>query len=87
MADIWRAGLPEQARANIAVLPGIWWTSVLAFFCLLPYDPAEPAHLAWYAGMWIYGTGVLAVIMTALLVQKVSSGPVGLKDGDARLVP
>lgn len=79
MADIWRAGLPEQTRTNIAVLPGIWWTSVLSFFCLLPYDPTGPAHLAWYASMWIYGTGVLAAITTALLVQKVSSGPVGLK--------
>ena len=49
--------------------------------------PDGPAHLAWYASMWIYGTGVLAAITTALLVQKVSSGPVGLKDGDARLVP
>jgi hypothetical protein len=37
--------------------------------------------------MPIYSSGVLAVIMTALLVQKVSSGPIGLKDGDARLVP
>ena len=50
-------------------------------------DPTGPAHLAWYASMWIYGTGVLTAITTALLVQKVSSGPVGLRDGNARLVP
>jgi hypothetical protein len=37
--------------------------------------------------MWIYGTGVLAAITTALLVNKVSSSPVGLKDGNARLMP
>jgi Domain of unknown function (DUF4328) len=24
MVDIWRAGLPEQARTKIAILPGIW---------------------------------------------------------------
>lgn len=88
MADIWRAGLPEQARAGIAILPGIWWASLLAFFCLLSsHGPAGPAHLAWYVSLPIHGTGVLAVIMTALLVQKVSSGPIGLKDADARPVP
>jgi len=53
-------------------------------FCLLPHVPAGPASLVWYAGMPIYSTGVLAMIMTALLAQKVSSGPLGLKDGDAR---
>jgi uncharacterized Tic20 family protein len=81
MVDIWRAGLPEQARANRAILPGIWWTSLLAFFCLLSlHVPTGSAHLVWYTGVPVYGTGVLAAIMTALLVQQVSSGPVGLKD-------
>lgn len=61
---------------------------MLAFFCLLSlYVPTGPAHLVWHVSVPIYGIGVLAVIMTALLVQKVSSGPIGLKDGDARLVP
>ena len=87
MADIWRAGLPEQARANRAILPGIWWASLLAFICLLPYAPAGHAKLVWYVSMPFYGIGVLAVIMTVLLVQKVSSGPIGLKDGDAWLMP
>ena len=88
MADIWRAGLPEHARTKIAILPGIWWTSMLAsFFLLLSTGPPGPAHPAWYVRVLIYGTGVSAVIMTALLVQKVSSGPIGLKDGDAQLVP
>lgn len=79
MVDIWRAGLPEQARANLAILPGIWWACLLAFFCLLPYAPAGHANPVWHVGMLFYGTGVLAVIMTALLVQKVSGGPIGLK--------
>jgi hypothetical protein len=87
MVDIWRAGLPEQARRNIAILPGIWWASLLASLCLQPYVPTGHTHLAWYVRMPICGTEALAVIMTALLVQKVSSGPVGLKDGDAGLVP
>ena len=88
MVDIWRAGLPEQARTKIAILPGVWWASVLAFFCLLLSDvPTGPPHPAWHVSMPLYGTWVLAAIMTALLVQKVSSGPVGLKDRDARLVP
>jgi hypothetical protein len=88
MVDIWRAGLPEQPRTKIAILPGMWWASVLAFFYLLLSDvPTGPPHPAWHVSMPLYGTWVLAAIMTALLVQKVSSGPVGLKDGDARLVP
>lgn len=52
--------------------------SLLAFFCVLSwYVPTAPAHLVWYVTMPIYGTGMLAVIMTALLVQKVSNGPIG----------
>lgn len=88
MVDIWRAGLPEQARTKIPILPGMWWASWLAFFYLLVSDvPTAPPHPAWHVSMPLYGTWVLAAIMTALLVHKVSSGPVGLKDGDARLVP
>jgi hypothetical protein len=77
MADIWRAGLPEPARANRAVLPRIWWACLLAFFCLLLFAPAGSAHRVWYAGTPIYGTGALALIMTAVLVRKVSNGPLG----------
>ncbi len=77
MADIWRAGLPAQARASRAILPGIWWASLLAFFCLLSSYPTGPANPVWYVSIPIYGTGVLAVIMTALLIQKVSNGPLG----------
>jgi hypothetical protein len=81
MVDIWRAGLPEQARTDIAILPGIWWASLLAVFCLLSaHVPTGPAHLVWYVSVLIHGIGVLAAIMTALLVRKVSSGPIGLKD-------
>jgi len=88
MVDIWRAGLPEQARTKIAILPVIWWASVLAFLYLLVSDvPTGPPHPAWHVSMPLYGTWVLAAITTALLVQKVSRGPVGLKDGDRRLVP
>jgi hypothetical protein len=76
MADIWRAGLPEPERANRAVLPGIWWACLLSFFCLSSV-PTGSAHRVWYVDMAIYCTGVLAAIMTALLVQKVSSSPLG----------
>jgi hypothetical protein len=84
MADIWRAGLPAQARANPATLPGTWWGCMLAFFLLSSFLPSagtgSPADPAWYAGMPVKISGVLAAIMTALLVQKVSSGP-RTKDG------
>jgi len=83
MADIWRAGLPAQARASPAIMPGIWWTCWLAFFTLSSFllgsGPGSPAHPARYAGWPIKITGMLAAIMTALLVQKVSSGPLGRK--------
>jgi hypothetical protein len=83
MADIWRAGLPAQARPNPATLPGIWWTCMLAFFLLSAFLSSavtgSPANPAWYVGMPIKISGVLAAIMTALLVQKVSSGPLGRK--------
>ena len=75
MADIWRAGLPAEARANRALLPGIWWACLLAFFCLLSVT-AGP-HQAWYAGVPVMIAGALAAIMTALLVRKVSNGPLG----------
>jgi hypothetical protein len=83
MADIWRVGLPVQARASPAILPGIWWTCWLAFFTLssllVGSGPGSPAHPASYVGWPIKITGMLAAIMTALLVQKVSSGPLGRK--------
>jgi hypothetical protein len=80
MADIWRAGLPPEERANRAILPGIWW-ACLSVGSLLPYVTARSANLAWHADIPIFGkiTGVLAAIMTALLVQKVSYGPLGRK--------
>lgn len=74
MVDIWRAGLPAQARANPATLPGIWWACCLAFFILqaVAGSPSNPA-----LDMLIKTSGVLAAIMTTLLVRKVSRGPVG----------
>jgi hypothetical protein len=76
MVDIWRAGLPAKARANRAILPGIWWACLLAFL-FLQNVPARLADRVWYMDIPIYGTGVLAAIATALLVQKVSNGPLG----------
>ena len=40
-------------------------------------SPAGAAGSDLYVSAPIYGTGVLAVTMTAVLVQKVSSGPLG----------
>jgi Domain of unknown function (DUF4328) len=76
MVDIWRAGLPAESRANRATLPGIWWTCFLAFY-ILSSVTGGIANLDWYVRGPIYGIGTLAAIMTALLVQKVSSGPIG----------
>ncbi len=87
MADIWRAGLPARERAKPATLPGIWWTCLVAFFMLssflLPSTAGSHANPAWYVGMPIKTAGVLAAIMTALVVQKVSSGPLGRKTDPA----
>lgn len=74
MADIWRSSLPAEARANRATLPGIWWTSLLALFLLLTISGSQTNPL-WYVLLLIKIAAVLAAIMTALLVRKVSSGP------------
>jgi hypothetical protein len=91
VADIWRAGLPAQARANPATLPGIWWTCMLAFFLLSSFLSSAvsggPADPAWYVSVPVNISGVLAAVMTALLVQKVSSGPLGRKTEPSRADP
>jgi hypothetical protein len=78
MADIWRAGLPDQDRANQATWPRAWWASMLAFF-LVPAFTTGSANQDGHVGIPAEITGVLAATMTALLVQKVSSGPLGRK--------
>lgn len=82
MADIWRAGLAPRARAKRAILPGIWW----ACFVIQPLftesaHPIKIGPLTFYAGISIYGkiVVVLAAIMTALVVRKVSDSPLGHK--------
>jgi hypothetical protein len=75
MTDIWRAGLPTEARANRAILTGIWWTCLLALF--LASAAARAANQVWYAAIPTEISGALAAIMTAVLVWKVSSGPLG----------
>jgi hypothetical protein len=76
MADIWRAGLPAEARAKPATLPQLWWACWLAFF-LLSSVVGIPAHAAWYLAIPVKVIGMLTLMLTALLVQKVSSGPLG----------
>ena len=74
MTDIWRAGLPPEARANRAILPGIWWTCCLTYALL---SVAAGSNQAWYVVIPIEITAGLSAIMTALLVHRVSSGPLG----------
>jgi hypothetical protein len=76
MTDIWRAGLPTEARSNRAILPGIWWTCWLAFF--LASSVTGTANQVSYTAIPTQISGALAVIMTAVLVWKVSSGPLGV---------
>lgn len=80
MADIWRAGLPPPAWRKRAVLPGTWW----ACFVLQPIvtgqaHPVKVGPLTFYAGISVYGRVIVmvAAIMTVLVVQKVSGGPLG----------
>jgi hypothetical protein len=75
MADIWRAGLPAEERANRATLPGIWWASLVALALL--WSALGPAIHLWYVGIPVRIIGVLAAILTALLVRRVSDGPLG----------
>jgi len=75
MVSIWRASLPDQARAKRAVLPGIWWASLLSFFAVSSFLPASLASHVWYLEVPVYAFGVLAAGLTALLVRQVSSTP------------
>jgi hypothetical protein len=75
MADIWRAGLPAEARANRLILPGIWWACFLAFYLVASVVPAGRANLVWYVGLPVYGTRVLLEVVTAMLVRRVSNRP------------
>jgi hypothetical protein len=82
MADVWRAGLPPQARENRAVLPGIWWGSWLAMPVVAGASHAGVVRigpLTFYADVWTVGKIALglAAIITGLLVMKVARGPLG----------
>jgi len=84
MADIWRAGLPPQARKNRAVLPGIWWGCWLALPLVVGASHAGAVRigpLTLYADVWTGGKIALGVapVITGLLVMKVSRGPLGWK--------
>ena len=84
MADIWRAGLPAEARGKRAILPGIWWASLVAFVCL--WSALGPVIHLWYVGIPVRIDGVLTAILTALLVRTVSTGPLGQPRLSARWV-
>lgn len=74
MADIWRAGLPAEARANRAILPGV----DMLFGVLLAVDlhhGARESNLV--CGHANQDRRRARAIMTALLVRKVSNGPLG----------
>jgi hypothetical protein len=82
MADIWRAGLPAEARKSRAVLPGIWWGCWLALDFLAGFGDARTVRLGsltFYADIWTPGkiALVLYCAITASLVMKVSQGPLG----------
>lgn len=84
MADIWRAGLPPQARQNRAVLPGIWWGSWLALTFVSGASHARAVRLGsltFYADVWTVGKIALglAAVITGLLVMKVSRSTLGRK--------
>jgi uncharacterized membrane protein YtjA (UPF0391 family) len=83
MADIWRAGLPDEERANPPRLPRTWWACWLAFF-LLSALAGDPGNKTSYLVVPVKIAAVLTDIMTALLVQRVSNGPLGKARQEAR---
>jgi hypothetical protein len=85
MADIWRAGLPAEERSSPATLPAIWWMCVLAFYLLTATTGGAASHVLYVAAL-IKITGVLAEVMTAVLVQKVARGPLGQEAEPSGLV-
>jgi hypothetical protein len=90
MADIWRAGLPPEDRANRALLPGLWWGCWLLLPFLagsgraIGFGPLLVKHLAsreYTFSAEIPTPGKIAMVLwavlTVLLIKKVSDGPLG----------
>ena len=91
MADIWRAGLAAENRKQLAYLPGAWWACwCLAWFTGYRRPPAgsgdSSATVAVHGstfGLYFGGSavslvfGAAAAVLLALIVRRVSAGPVG----------
>lgn len=85
MADIWRAGQPPSERAGFRVLPAAWW----ACWCLgwftgyrhistsSPGALSSSVTLAFGATVPSRVFAAAAAVLLALIVRRVSDGPVG----------
>jgi len=87
MADIWRANLPAERRANRAWLPGFWWGCWIAgdFFGLIALASASGIpglHTIAYilAGL----TAAAAAILLIVIVRVITRGPVGREPAAAQ---
>jgi hypothetical protein len=80
MADIWRANLPAERRANTAWLPGFWWGCWIAgdIFGLIALASARTAPgLHSVASILVGLSAAAAAILLIVVVRVITRGPVG----------
>jgi hypothetical protein len=80
MADIWRANLPAERRANRARLPGFWWGCWIAgdIFALIALASARTAPgLHSVAYILVALSVAAAAILLIVIVRAITRGPVG----------
>jgi hypothetical protein len=80
MADIWRANLPAQRRANLAWLPGFWWGCWIAgdicgLIALASARTAPGLHSV--ARLLLAVLSAAAAILLIVIVRAITRGPVG----------
>jgi hypothetical protein len=85
MADIWRAGLPTSKRSTLRFLPAAWWACwCLAWFTGYQHvTTSSPGSFSSSYTIAFGGTApsrviaAAAAVLLALIVKRVSDGPVG----------
>jgi len=87
MADIWRANLPAERRANAARLPGFWWGcwiagDIFGAIALASARAAPGLHTITYvlAGL----SAAAAAILLIVIVRVITRGPVGREPAAAQ---
>jgi hypothetical protein len=80
MADIWRANLPAERRANLAWLPGFWWGCWIAgdiFGAIALASARATSSVHTVTHVLINLSTAAAAILLIVIVRAITRGPVG----------